>query len=47
MPGQLMSEERKKKDKLTDSPIIFTENDHFSGEIESRFQHIGGKKKEA
>ncbi len=31
-----MSEERKsKRDKLTDSPIIFTENDHFSGEIES------------
>ncbi len=39
-----MSEERKnKRDKLTDSPIIFTENDHFSGEIESGFQHVGGK----
>ncbi len=37
-----MSEERKnKRDKLTDSP----ENDHFSGEIESGFQHVGGKNK--
>ena len=41
-----MSEERKnKRDKLTDSPIIFTENDHFSGEIESGFQHVGGNNK--
>ncbi len=41
-----MSEESKNKwDKLTDSPIIFTENDHFSGEIESGFQHVGGKKR--
>ena len=41
-----MSEERKnKRDKLTDSPIIFIENDHFSGEIESGFQHVGGKNK--
>ncbi len=40
-----MSEETKnKRDKLTDSPIIFTENDNFSGEIESGFQHVGGKK---
>ena len=32
--GQLMSEERKnKRDKLTDSPIIFTENDHFGGKL--------------
>ena len=39
-----MSEERKnKRDKLTDSPIIFHENDHFSGEIESGFQHVGEK----
>ena len=42
IPGQLMSEERKnKKDKSTDSPIIFTENDHFmhfSGEIEPGFR---------
>ncbi len=41
-----MSEERKnKRDKFTDSPIIFTENGHFSGEIESGFQHVGGKNK--
>ena len=41
-----MSEERKnKRDKMTDSPIIFTENGHFSGEIESGFQHVGGKNK--
>ena len=41
-----MSEERKNKsDKLTDSPIIFTENYHFFGEIESAFQHVGGKNK--
>ncbi len=46
IPGQLMSEKRKnKRDKFTDSPIIFTENDHFSGEIELGFQHVGGKKK--
>ncbi len=43
-----MSGERKhKRYKLTDSPIIFTENDHFGGgEIESGFQHVGGKKTE-
>ncbi len=42
-----MSEERKnKRGKLTDLPIIFTENDHFSGEIESGFQHVGGKNKQ-
>ena len=36
-----MSEERKnKRDKLTDSPIIFTENDHFPVDIESGFQHV-------
>ena len=41
-----MSEQRKnKRDKLTDSPIIFTENDLFSGEIESGFHHVGGKNK--
>ena len=41
-----MSEERKnKRDKLTHSPIIITENDHFSREIESGFQHVEGKKK--
>ena len=41
-----MSEERKnKRDKFTDSPIIFTENDHFWGEIESGFQHVRGKNK--
>ncbi len=36
---------KNKRDKLTDSPIIFTENDHFWGEIESGFQHVGGKNK--
>ena len=42
-----MSEERKnKRDRFTDLPIIFTENDHFSKEIESGFQHVGGKKTE-
>ncbi len=41
-----MSEERKnKRDKLTKSPIIFTENDHFCLEIESGFQHVAGKNK--
>ncbi len=35
---------KNKRDKLTDSPITFTENDHFSGEIESGFQHVGGNK---
>ncbi len=41
-----MSEERKnKRDKSIDSPIIFTENDHYSGEIESGFQHVEGKNK--
>ncbi len=41
-----MSEERKnKRDKSTDSPFIFTENCHFTGEIESGFQHVGGKNK--
>ncbi len=45
-PGQLMSEERKnKRDKLTDSPLILTENDHFSRKIESGFKHVGGKNK--
>ena len=42
-----MSKERKnKRDKLTDSLIIFTENGHFSGEIESGNQLVGGKKTE-
>ena len=41
-----MSEERKnKRDKLTDPPIIFIENDHFSGEIKSGSRHVGGKNK--
>ncbi len=41
-----MLEERKnKREKLTDSPIICTGNDHFSREIESGFQHVGGKNK--
>ncbi len=41
-----MSEERKnKRDKFTDTPIIFTENDHFSGEIKLGFQHVEGKNK--
>ena len=41
-----MSEQRKnKRDKFTDSPIIFTENDLFRVEIESGFQHVGRKKK--
>ncbi len=41
-----MLEDRKnKRDKLTDSPIIFTENDHFGQEIASGFQHVGGKEK--
>ncbi len=41
-----MSEERKnKRDKLTDSPIIITENGHFLGEIESGFQYVGGENK--
>ncbi len=41
-----MSEERKnKRDKFTDSPIIFTENDHFSEKIEPGFQHVGGNNK--
>ena len=41
-----MSEERKNtRDKLTDSAIIFTENDHFAGEIQSGLQYVGGKNK--
>ncbi len=43
-----MSEERNnKRDELTDSPIIFTEKDHFPVEIGSGFQHVGGKNKKA
>ncbi len=43
----MTQEKTKIGNKLTDSPIFFTENDHFWGEIESRFQHVGGKNKKA
>ena len=41
----MLEENKNKRDKLTDSPIIFSENDRFQREIESGFQHVGGKKK--